>query len=55
MGFANYYREFVPDFSTIAMPLIAFTKKDTPFIWSEQCEEAFKRLKTLLISALVLA
>ena len=37
------------------MPLTALTKKDTPFIWLEQCEEAFKRLKTLLISAPVLA
>jgi len=55
IGFANYYREFVPDFSTIAMPLTVLTKKDVPFVWSEQCEEAFQRLKTLLISAPVLA
>ncbi len=55
VGFANYYREFVPDFSTVAMPLTALTKKDTPFIWSDQCEEAFKRLKALLISAPILA
>lgn len=47
--------EFVPNFSTIATPLTALTKKDAPFIWSDQCEEAFKRLKALLISAPVLA
>ena len=55
IGFANYYREFVPDFSTIAIPLTALTKKGVPFVWSEQCEEAFQRLKALLISAPVLA
>jgi hypothetical protein len=55
VGFANYYREFVPNFSTVAMPLTALTKKEVPFVWSDQCEEAFKRLKTLLISAPVLA
>ena len=55
VGFANYYREFVPNFSTVAMPLTALTKKGVPFVWSEQCEGAFKQLKTLLISAPVLA
>ena len=54
IGFANYYREFVPGFSTIAMPLTALTKKDVPFIWSDQYEGAFQRLKTLLISAPIL-
>ena len=53
--FANYYREFVPNFSTVVMPLTALTKKNAPFTWSAQCEEAFKQLKTLLISAPVLA
>ncbi|KAL2017202.1 hypothetical protein VTK56DRAFT_2409 [Thermocarpiscus australiensis] len=55
IGFANYYREFVPNFSAVAMPLTALTKKGVPFTWSPQCEEAFERLKTLLISAPVLA
>lgn len=55
IGFANYHWEFVPNFSTVAMPLTALTKKGAPFLWSDQCEEAFKRLKTLLISAPVLA
>ncbi|KAL2126283.1 hypothetical protein VTI74DRAFT_1265 [Chaetomium olivicolor] len=55
IGFANYYREFVPNFSMVAMPLTALTKKGAPFIWSPQCEEAFEQLKTLLISAPVLA
>lgn len=55
VGFANYYREFVPHFSTIAMPLTALTKKGVPFSWAPQCEEAFKALKAMLISAPILA
>jgi transposase InsO family protein len=55
VGFANYYREFVPNFSSIAMPLTALTKKGVPYVWSDQCDEAFKQLKTLLISAPILA
>jgi hypothetical protein len=29
LGFANYYREFIPQFSKIAQPLTNLTKKDT--------------------------
>jgi predicted aspartyl protease len=55
VGFANYYREFIPDFSNIANPLTALTKKDVPFNWSKPCEEAFETLKERLISAPLLA
>ena len=30
------------------------TKKDRPFVWTEQCEAAFQELKTLLTTAPVL-
>ena len=34
VGFASYYREFVLNFSTVAMPFTALTKKNAPFTWS---------------------
>ena len=55
MGFASYYREFVPNFSTVAMPFTALTKKNALFIQTDQCEKAFKWRKALLISAPLLA
>jgi hypothetical protein len=55
IGFANYYREFVPNFSSVAMPLTTLTKKGVPLVWTDECEAAFERLKALLISAPVLA
>lgn len=55
IGFANYYRQFIPMFSKIAMPLTALTKKDAQFKWTQQCQTAFDELKTLLISAPILA
>jgi hypothetical protein len=55
VGFANYYREFIPNFSNVAAPLTALTKKDTPFYWSEACQQAFETLKKRLISAPLLA
>lgn len=55
LGFANYYKEFIPHFADIARSLTALTKKDCIFDWTESCEEAFQTLKDLLINAPILA
>ena len=55
LGLASYYRRFVPGFAAIAAPLHALTKKNIVFQWTTECEEAFRKLKELLISAPVLA
>jgi hypothetical protein len=55
LGFATYYRRFIPHFSTVASPMTALTRKDVVFDWSEECELAFRRLKGSLMSAPVLA
>ncbi|XP_044718021.1 reverse transcriptase (RNA-dependent DNA polymerase) domain-containing protein [Hirsutella rhossiliensis] len=55
LGFANYYRQFIPRFSNIAAPLTALTKKDAVFMWSKECEAAFEEMKSLLTSAPILA
>ncbi|KAM4056451.1 retrovirus polyprotein [Hirsutella rhossiliensis] len=54
IGFANFYRIFMPDFSVIAEPLTRLTKKDVPFRWDGLCDEAFEKLKDLLITAPIL-
>ena len=51
---ASYYRWFVKDFSSIAEPLHALTKKDAKIRWSEECQAAFKELKCLLTTAPIL-
>lgn len=55
IGFANFYRIFIPQFSDIAGPLLELTKKDVIFRWSETCSEAFEKIKELLITAPILA
>ncbi|XP_014677616.1 PREDICTED: uncharacterized protein K02A2.6-like [Priapulus caudatus] len=55
LGFANYYRRFIPDFATLAEPLVELTKKNMPFRWGETCEEAFSGLRLLLTLSPVLA
>ena len=55
MGLAGYYRRYVKGFAAIAAPLHAFTWKDAVFHWSEDCQAAFDRLKTLLTTSLITA
>ena len=55
LGLASYYCQFIPLFSRLASPLYALTRKDSPFLWTISCEEAFRRLKTLLTQAPILA
>ncbi|CAJ0606315.1 unnamed protein product [Cylicocyclus nassatus] len=51
----SFFRRFIHNFATIAAPLTALTKKNTPFDWTSQCEEAMKYLKKALTTAPILA
>ena len=53
-GLVNYYRKFVEGFSKIAAPLYRLTRKDEPFIWTEDCQLAFENLKSKITSEPVL-
>lgn len=55
LGMAGYYRKFCPNFSTITEPLTTLLKKNVRFVWTENCEIAFEKLKAMLVSAPVLS
>ena len=55
LGLAGYYRRYVKNFVAIASPLHALTRKDAVFHWSEECQTAFDRLKTLLTTSPITA
>jgi hypothetical protein len=49
LGFSNYYRWFIKDFSEIACPLHDLTKRDVPFNRGVQQQHLFKTLKAAII------
>jgi hypothetical protein len=54
IGFANFYRMFIPTYSNIIRSFVDFTKKNKEFHWNEKCNEAFEKLKELMITGPVL-
>lgn len=48
VGMSSYYRRFIPNFSEIAEPIIALTKKHAHFKWTEKHDKAFQYLKDSL-------
>ncbi|KAL0554138.1 hypothetical protein IC582_008052 [Cucumis melo] len=55
LGLAGYYRRFIEDFSRLALPLTALTRKNVKFEWSDKCEQSFQELKKRLVTAPILA
>ncbi len=53
-GFANFYRRFIENFSELARPLNNLTKKDVPWKWEREQQEAFDALKKRFTTAPVL-
>ncbi|GJR08110.1 reverse transcriptase domain-containing protein [Tanacetum coccineum] len=54
LGHAGFYRRFIQDFSKIARPMTHLLEKETPFIFSKECVEAFNILKNKLTEAPIL-
>ncbi|GKE38188.1 reverse transcriptase domain-containing protein, partial [Tanacetum coccineum] len=54
LGHARFYRRFIQDFSKIARPMNHLLEKETPFIFSKECIEAFNILKKKLTEAPIL-
>ena len=55
LGFCSYYRRFIPRFAEVAKPLHRLSEKGQAFVWSEQCDDAFKMLKSKMADSPVLA
>ena len=54
LGFANFYRCYIHNYSNIVVPLTCLIQKNTPWNFSDKCRLAFSLLKNAFTSALVL-
>ena len=55
LGFCNFYRRFVQNFSHTAQPLFELKTKEHQWNWTQECKEAFQRLKNTFTTAPMLA
>nr|GEX79973.1 hypothetical protein [Tanacetum cinerariifolium] len=54
LGHAGFYRRFIQDFSKISRPMTHLLEKNTPFVFSKDCIQAFQTLKKKLTEAPIL-
>ncbi|GKE05864.1 reverse transcriptase domain-containing protein [Tanacetum coccineum] len=54
LGHAGFYRRFIKYFSKISRPMTHLLEKNTSFIFSEECIQAFQTLKKKLTKASIL-
>ncbi|CAG2211272.1 unnamed protein product [Mytilus edulis] len=51
LGMGSFYRRFVKNYADIVRPMTDLTKKGKKFVWTDQCETAFHRIKQELTGA----
>nr|GEZ15289.1 reverse transcriptase domain-containing protein [Tanacetum cinerariifolium] len=54
LGHAGFYRRFIKDFSKISRSMTHLLEKNTPFVFSNDCIQAFQTLKEKLTEAPIL-
>ena len=55
LGFANFYRKFIQDYSKLILYLTQLTKKGQSFVCSKEADMVFVSLKKAFTSAPILA
>ncbi len=54
LGLANYFRDFVENFSWRVAKMSALQSKTVPFVWTPELENEFKDIKEAILKAPVL-
>ena len=54
-GLISHYRRFILNYAKIAEPLYFLTRKNAPFYWTVDCQQAYDLLKSRLLTAPVLS
>lgn len=54
LGLVGYYKRFANEFSKIALLMTKLLQKNVSFLWNDQCQESFEKLKAILIEVPIL-
>ena len=54
LGLTNYYRQFIKNFAALTKPLNMLTRKDKKWRWKKAQQKAFKQLKGIFTTRLLL-
>lgn len=55
LGLAGFYRRYIKNFSKRASPLTNLLRKDVPFNWNEETQNAFDDIKNAILNPPILA
>lgn len=54
LGFANFYRRFIRNYSKICYPLFSLLRKEHQWNWTQSCQKAFELLRDSFCAAPIL-
>ena len=54
LGLLGYYRSFIPAFGNITLPITNLLKRNTPFMWSKECQDTLNYLKEIFCNKPIL-
>lgn len=55
IGMVSFWNKFIPNYASIAAPLNELRKKNKKFVWTNECDDSFNKLKLAITSPPVLA
>lgn len=55
VAFANYYRKFIRNFASLSRSLNNLTRKSTEFVWQNEHQTAFQKIKKALMAPPILS
>lgn len=55
LGLAGYFSKYVPNFSVVVEPLREVLRDGSQFVWSEQCQGSFDKVKQVIGQSPILA
>ncbi|CAL1266838.1 unnamed protein product [Larinioides sclopetarius] len=50
LGMMNYFRHLIFNYAEVVEPIVKLTRKGIPFIWSENCQDAFNVMQDIILT-----